>query len=184
MDHKANFNRAINTIKENRILIYSSFFGMIAAGIVGYAFPEIFDNYTSTIIDTIISEILDKNGFEMISFIVLNNLKSALMMFLLGIVFLPVIGIILNGYLIGSTIRNVSAEFGISTWFMLLPHGIFEIPAICIALGLGLRIGMEWFRGKEFKKRYLEGIGVFFYVVVPLLIIAGIIEGSLIFILQ
>ena len=69
----------------------------------------------------------------------------------------------------------------------LLPHGIFELPAIFIALGIGLKLGTFPFQKEPEKslKRFLgNSIRVFLLIVLPLLLIAGIIEGLLIFLLN
>ncbi|HJX50295.1 MAG TPA: stage II sporulation protein M, partial [Candidatus Nanoarchaeia archaeon] len=69
----------------------------------------------------------------------------------------------------------------------LLPHGIFEFPAIILALATGIRLGLFWFsdnKKKEFVKRVEGSLRVFLFVILPLLIIAAIIEGFLIFALE
>jgi len=57
------------------------------------------------------------------------------------------------------------------------------LPALFISLGLGLRIGTFIFEKDKIKtlKIYLiKSIKVFFFVIIPLLVIAAVIEGSLI----
>jgi stage II sporulation protein M len=69
----------------------------------------------------------------------------------------------------------------------LLPHGIFELPAIILALAFGLRTGMFIFSKKpelEFRYRIKNALRVFVFVIVPLLVIAAIIETSLIFLIK
>ncbi|MEI6731787.1 MAG: stage II sporulation protein M, partial [archaeon] len=71
-----------------------------------------------------------------------------------------------------------------SSFWKIVPHGIFELPAIFVSLGLGIKLGAFVFgpeRKKEFVRRALASLKVFVYVVLPLLIIAAIIEGMLIF---
>ena len=63
---------------------------------------------------------------------------------------------------------------GIFILWRLLPHGIFEIPAILISTSLGIRLGTDF---KNFKKNLKSAIRVFLLIIVPLLVIAGIIEG-------
>ena len=61
------------------------------------------------------------------------------------------------------------------------------MPAVFISLGLGLKLGMFIFSkkpGLELRKRFFESLNVFLFIVVPLLIIAAIIEGILIFIFK
>ena len=80
--------------------------------------------------------------------------------------------------------KAVSLE-GILTLWKLFPHGIFEIPAVIISLGLGLRLGITlMFKTKKFKKESFSSLLVFLLVVTPLLIIAAIIEGFLVFFIK
>ena len=69
----------------------------------------------------------------------------------------------------------------------IFPHGIFELPAVFISLGLGLKLGTFIFQRnklKAFAEFFWNSLRVFLFIVLPLLIIAAIIEGSLIFLLE
>ena len=62
----------------------------------------------------------------------------------------------------------------------LIPHGMFEMPAVFISWGLGLWRGAWLFRKRRevtFRQRAVRAYGVFFSIVVPLLAIAAILEG-------
>lgn len=144
-------------------------------------------------IDKFLKELIDNteglNTFQLIAFIFFNNLRSALYGMLLGIFFgiYPLINSIINGSVIGYVFNKVYGITGISEFWRILPHGIFELPAIFISLGLGTRIGMFWF-SKNMKKDFVfiarNALKAFFLIVVPLLVIAAIIEGILIGILE
>ncbi|MEW6213944.1 MAG: stage II sporulation protein M [Nitrospirota bacterium] len=57
----------------------------------------------------------------------------------------------------------------------LIPHGIFELPAIFVAWGLGIWRGVWMFRkdkDQTFKERANKAYRVFFAFILPLLIIA------------
>ncbi len=63
---------------------------------------------------------------------------------------------------------------------MLVPHGMFEWPAMLIAWGVGLWRG-EGYRfnavlGTYFQ-RWKRSNQVFFLIVLPLLLVAAIVEG-------
>jgi len=120
-------------------------------------------------------------------FIFQNNVSSAFIAMVFGVFLglMPVINALVNGAILGYVLALASAEAGYGVIFNLLPHGIFELPAIFISLGLGARWGMFVFSGKgnrkkEFSKRFYGSMKVFFTIVLPLLIIAAIIEGILI----
>jgi stage II sporulation protein M len=155
-----------------------------AAGIISFFFPENF-TFLNEILEQLVEDIKGKNTGEMIWYIFQNNVLVSFFAVVLGIgigIF-PVINAIINGTVLGYVLALSVALDGASSVLYLLPHGIFELPAIFIALGLGLRLGMFIFakdKGKEFKMRFYGSMKVFFMIIVPLLIIAAIIEGILI----
>jgi uncharacterized membrane protein SpoIIM required for sporulation len=60
---------------------------------------------------------------------------------------------------------------------------VFELPAVFISLALGVKLGMFIFsreKGKEFMRRARNSMIIFVCIVIPLLIIAAVIEGLLI----
>jgi stage II sporulation protein M len=126
---------------------------------------------------------------ELTSFIFRNNLQSSFFGMIFGVVFgiFPIITIIANGYLLGYVASvAVNAEGILSLW-RILPHGIFELPAIFISLGLGLKLGTFIFQKekiKSLKKNLIKSVKTFILIIIPLLIVAAIIESALIFIFQ
>jgi len=88
----------------------------------------------------------------------------------------------LNGYLLGFVAMLSAKSQGIFILWRILPHGIFELPAIFISLGIGLRLGTYAFQKKKvsFKNWIFSSLRVFILIVLPLLIVAAIIEGALI----
>lgn len=91
---------------------------------------------------------------------------------LLGI--LPFLALVVNGYVLGFVANQAIAIDGIFVLWRLLPHGIFEIPAILISTALGIRLGTDL---KNIKKNFISSIRIFLLIVIPLLVIAGLIEG-------
>jgi len=167
------------------------------------------------------------NAPELINFIFLNNLKSSLFAFLLGVAvcLFPIALLIINGYLLGFVLHQAIQAGGILVIWKLLPHGIFEIPAILISTGLGIYLGFNLIHEfvKQYEKRdnllfiaiisaaispillflilipisltnralkaklksnFLISFKTFIFIVIPLLIIAAIIEGTLIYFLR
>jgi len=65
----------------------------------------------------------------------------------------------------------------------LVPHGIFELPAIFISLGIGLKFGTFIFqknKSESFRRYLWNSLQLFVLIIMPLLIAAAIIEGALI----
>ena len=80
-------------------------------------------------------------------------------------------------------VSGFEVELGYFSLWKILPHGIFELPSIIISFALGIKLGMFVFAknpSKEFKKRFVLGLKTFVFVILPLLVIAAIIEGLLI----
>ena len=119
----------------------------------------------------------------MIFFILQNNVQSALFSLIAGI-FLgipPLLSAVTNGVVIGYVLSKTYEIGGLAIWWRLLPHGIFELPAVFIALGMGMKLGAALFKNKkEIKDKLYQSINVFLMIILPLLITAAIIEGLLI----
>jgi len=214
-------------IKESKNFIY-----LIIAVFFVFAFVGFFIPVPDAVAEQIlhfIQELLEKiqgmNQNELISFIFFNNLQSSFFVMVFG-VFLgifPVVGAILNGYLLGFVASMGVGEGGVSVLLRLLPHGIFELPAVFISLGMGLRLGswliiepikFYWKKNKwivivfvlfylptllitliydnkfkikmkksfhEFRESFPISLKTFVLIVIPLLILAAIIEGSFMF---
>jgi len=91
--------------------------------------------------------------------------------------FIPISMVIVNGYLIGFVVIPRLSEVG-----LLIPHGVFELPAFALACSYGIWLGLWPFnRGRieTVKLRLKQCISIYFCIVVPLLIIAATIEGAL-----
>jgi stage II sporulation protein M len=184
-----NYSLCWKFIKESRKFIYIIIAIFFVFAFIGFFVPV--PDYISSEIMKLLEELIKKtegmSTFELIRFIFSNNLLNSFIAMTLGIfvgVF-PVLFAIFNGYVLGFVaFLAVNAE-GPATLLRLFPHGIFELPAVFIALGLGLRTGLFFINSsskkiKNFKYYLYEIIRVLFFVIIPLLIIAAIIEGSLI----
>ncbi|WP_160647200.1 stage II sporulation protein M [Chengkuizengella marina] len=83
-----------------------------------------------------------------------NNVQASLVMVYSGAFFslLPIASLLMNGMLIGYVFKLVpqsGSDFSMMELFLrgILPHGIFEIPAILIASAYGIKLGvliMKW----------------------------------------
>ncbi|MBT3463662.1 hypothetical protein HN451_01640 [archaeon] len=220
-----NFLFAVKDLKKLKTYFWVSFWLFFGIALFGFLFPVFFVEDVLKIIEELIRQ-TDGLGFlGMIRFIMVNNIQSAFLGMALGIFLaIPPLGIIIsNGYILGLVARLTVDETSIFILWRLLPHGIFEIPAILIAVALGLRLGilfmheviksnnsdietigevfimlfsaLFWFISvfiylaitfshKNLKKKLWANVKnsfrIFILIVVPLLVIAGVIEGILI----
>ena len=166
-----NFKLAIKDIKKLKNYLIFSILVFFLFMVLGLIFPNFFEEQIRELIKTLIEKTQELSTLELISFIMANNIQVAFFGIIFGIIFgiLPTLGLI-----IVPDAGHSMLEEGIFILWRLLPHGIFEIPAILISTSLGIRLGTDF---KNFKKNLKSAIRVFLLIVVPLLVIAGIIEG-------
>ncbi len=125
------------------------------------------------------------NPLEVFGIIFLNNTIKSLISLISGFFFgiFPFFFVFINGYLLGIVAFTKGSEVGFFTILLaLLPHGVFEIPAVILASAYGMRLGVLFYR-KVFKK---EDVNIsnalkfflrrFLRIVVPILLIAAFIE--------
>lgn len=181
-----NYSLSWQFIKESRNYILFVLFLFLLFVIVALVYqpPEVV-KLMNELVEKILKETAGLNCWQLIIYILNNNLWNSFIMMLLGVFFgiFPFLTASANGYVLGFVAdKSVQLE-GAGVLWRLFPHGIFELPAVILALGLGINLGMFWFvrdKKKEFLRRLEQSLRVFLFVVLPLLIIAAIIEGVLI----
>jgi len=185
---KREYKKSWDYLKESKKFIWIVIGIFLVFALIGFFIPA--PEILSKQIFEFIKEILEKtegmSQSRLISFIFLNNIQSSFLGMVFGVFFgiFPLISAIANGYLLGFVANFVIQEDGIFSLWRIFPHGIFELPAVFISFALGLRIGASLFNRKKFRKfneNFISCLKVFVLIVIPLLIIAAIIEGTLIF---
>lgn len=134
------------------------------------------------------TEVFDDAGNLSVVGLLLNNVRACMAAIGLGIIpflFLPVIALVTNSAIIG-TLFGLSMELGLPIGTMIagiLPHGIFEIPALIMAISLGIYvckgITMRILKKREGSLREdLADAGRFLaLIILPLIITAAVIEA-------
>lgn len=173
-------------LKESKGYIYAISLVFLAGILAGFIFYGQF-SFLEEILKELMLKIRGLGLWETIGFILQNNAQSAFLGLFLGILLgiFPVINTISNGIILGYVMKGVFISGGISEFWKILPHGVFELPAIIISLALGLKLGMFVFskkRKEELLERLKNSFFIFIFIVLPLLIVAAIVEGILIFI--
>lgn len=175
------------------------FFG---GALVGYFQAPIVEAFVGNLMGQLkeLAEKIKENGggpLAMFWMIFSNNVLSALMMMALGtfLAIIPTIGLLANGVLLGFIISKYTA-IGVSPWLIfsagILPHGIFELPAILFAAGFGLRLGMLSLRSvvvliqphklERWKNDWYDTLKQFpvaVLTVIVLLFVAAIVESTI-----
>lgn len=159
---------------------------VVLSYIAGRLFPEI-----SAAILTYFNEVVADSGIvrDDGSFSALalfgNNLRAMVLSTLYGFIpflYLPALSMGVNAILLGMVASSVNGQ-----WLLLaagiLPHGIFELPALCLSLAAGLCLCQNinrYIRKNEkgiMKPLLLNILRVTGLVVIPLLVIAAIMES-------
>jgi len=183
-----NFKQSIRDLKLiKKYFIFSTVLFFIIT-LIGAFFPIFFKQQIIELLNQIIQQTQGLSSIELTRFIIANNIKSSFLALALG-VFLGLVplGIIfINAYVLGFVINKSILSQGPIILLKLFPHGIFELPAIFISISLGLRLGLFFFtyngnnKKQEFFRYIKQSIRIFILIIIPLLVIAGIIEGFLI----
>lgn len=159
---------------------------VVLSYIAGQLFPEI----PATIL-TYFNEVVADSGIvrDDGSFSALalfgNNLRAMVLSTLYGFIpflYLPALSMGVNAILLGMVASSVNGQ-----WLLLaagiLPHGIFELPALCLSLAAGLCLCQNinrYIRKNEkgiMKPLLLNILRVTGLVVIPLLVVAAIMES-------
>ena len=195
--HKKEFNlleeykQSWKYIKESKKFIYITigifFFFVLFAYFIPA--PKFLFDKIMVFIEELINQTKGMSQLDLIKFIISNNVKSTFIVIFSGIILgiFSIISAIANGYLLGFVALLSVKAGGVLTLWKILPHGIFEMPAVFISLGLGLKMGTFIFQKKKLKSfiHYLtNSLKVFLLIIIPLLIVAGIIEGTLMILIR
>ncbi len=180
------FGDSLNYIFEQKKFIYAVALAFGISSVAGFFYADVLDGIFADMIKDIISQTQDLDFIEMIWFIFSNNVTSSLFGIFLGIFFgiFPFFNALFNGTLLGYVYSKTSAIDGYGVIWRIFPHGVLELPAVFISLGLGVHLGAALFaRNAKFEivQCGRQSLRAFLAVVVPLLIAAAIIESAFIF---
>ncbi|MDF9747265.1 stage II sporulation protein M [Natrinema salsiterrestre] len=128
----------------------------------------------------------EMGGLELARFLLVNNTQA----FLLSIAGALTLGVltawamVFNGIIVGNVAAIVTDNVGFDYILVgLLPHGVFELPALFIAAGVGFRLLYRFgeriygTRDAIITKRYLYRTGLLVLVGWLLLVVAAFVEA-------
>ncbi len=124
--------------------------GMVLAGLLGFGISLIRPDMAMAVIQNFIDQIADSGviddaGQISVFALLMNNWRAMLISALYGLVpflFLPLVSLLTNGLMVGVMFGIYQAN-GMSLLTLLaglLPHGIFELPALIFSVACGLRL--------------------------------------------
>ncbi len=137
---------------DNKVYFLAAGLLLLGGAVVGFFQADMVETLAKQMmaqIQEIVQRIKDNGGSAAATFwaIFTNNVISSLMMMALGLffAFFPVVGLLSNGVLLGFIMAKISAA-GINPFLLfavgILPHGIFELPAVVFAAAVGIRLGI------------------------------------------
>ena len=184
VDEKRDINLWVDSrhsIYEARYCILIATILYCGAGLVSWSCPEHF-SFFNEVLKNLADKFLGKSAISFISSVFIHNLIASYLTMCVVVLFgfLPATIAVLNGFILGFVIASAPGVSTLKMFSLLVPHGIFEWPAMMIAWGIGIWRGFGYRFLKThstYKERWLEANKVFITVVLPLLFIAAIIEG-------
>jgi stage II sporulation protein M len=172
-----NFNLAFNDIKNIKYFILFATLLFLFSAVFGYLFPKLFEEQVLKLIKEIIMKTQELGTIELITYIMYNNIQTAFLGMIMGIFFaiVPIATLAVNGYVLGFVANKSIAIEGVTVLWKLVPHGIFEIPAIMISIALGIRLGIFPFYVKDKLKAILSVIimiasFIFFFSIIVMIL--------------
>jgi stage II sporulation protein M len=88
----------------------------------------------------------------------------------------PAVYLCLNGLFVGAFMGNIESADQLATVGLLVPHGVFELPALFLAAGLGMWLGTRARRKPGLTKALAGAHAVFLAVILPLAALAAMVE--------
>ena len=168
------------------------FFAGVVIYLLGLLFPSVTEGLVYQFQQMILDKgVLDSMGNMSAVGLFINNWSAALLSILYGFLpflFLPLFPLLLNGGMLGvlAAWYELAGE-SMGLFLMgILPHGIFELPAICMAYALGLKLCLLLCRKLLRRKtkcsvaEYLaDALRCALLQILPLLLLAAVTEAYL-----
>lgn len=164
--------------------IYAVCFLFLLSACIGFLTPYHHQQKIVKTLQICFSPLQTSTQFQTFIKIFLNNYLSTLLSLLIGLAFGlgPVLFLLINGFamgnLVGFALTRVSAY---KIVLAILPHGIFEVPAILLAASYGLWWGVKNYRKLRYRISFRETFHLplkrYLHIVVPLLVVGAFVEA-------
>lgn len=163
--------------------VYVVSFLFLLSSFVGVLTPYHYQQEIAKTLLTYFSPLKSSTQLQVFIKIFLNNYISTLLTLLIGLFFGigPIIFLFINGFFLGNLIAFASTKVSIfKIGLAIVPHGIFEVPAVIIASSYGLWWGVKNYRKLRYKDSFKDNFTLpmkrYINVVVPLLLIGAFVE--------
>ena len=167
--------------------------GMVIAGLLGFGLSMIQPETAMMMINNFMEQIaqsgvIDEEGQMSVFALLMNNWRAMLVSALYGLIpflFLPMVSLLVNGLLVGVLFGIYQAN-GLSLLALLaglVPHGVFELPALVFSIACGVRLCRNMgllVTGNPQKTPFAELaedlLRVLVFVIAPLTVAAAFVE--------
>ena len=167
-----------------RPYLYIVSFLFLLSSFLGYLTPYHYQDKIAKALLRHFSPLETHTQLQLFFKIFLNNYLSTLLTLLIGLVFGlgPVLFLLINGFAMGNLVSFASTKVSLyKIALAIVPHGIFEVPAILIASSYGLWWGVKNYRRFRFEDSFREQFALpmkrYLDIVVPLLLIGAFVEA-------
>ncbi len=164
-----------------KIFLFGILFGGLFA-LTSLKTPTAFFDFINPVFDDVTKQI-GKEPELITTFLAIfkRNLTATSLMVFTGLIhrIIPRFFVLTNGFLIGVVVFALSLYGQASLLWMIIPHGVFELPALFLAAAVGIALTTKA-DGKGISARYqalLKQRKVLLYII-GLLVIAGAIEAG------
>lgn len=168
-----------------KYIIFSSCFFAFST-LTGYFFAHSNPVWAQESMNKIIEEfhsLIHPNSFIQFLIIFSHNAFASFLVIALFFTFgtAALFSIFSNGMMLGLVLNIYIKSAGLfSVIALLLPHGIIELPTFFFSSALGLWIGFKFAKSLSprytFKESFVVAIKLYFFLIIPLLFVAAIIE--------
>jgi stage II sporulation protein M len=183
-ERRAYLNRLYPYLKTS-LAIFGS--GIVIGLMSVMHFPELAGHFESSVVG-FVKIFRGFSRFELAGAIFLNNALKTLVGIILGSLFgiIPVVFLLANGIALGVVFSLSAQSRGL--WLSvlsILPHGILELPAVFLGTSIGLMVGSHvvkrlFGRAQTTPRGELvQGLRFFCTVILPLLLMAALVEAFL-----
>ena len=161
--------KSLRYLKESETQIWI-IVGIFALSILfGIINANVLEKIINPLLKEIVEQTKDLTGLSLIIFIFTNNVLTSLYSLVLGVFLgiLPIFTALINGIILGYVINKTTTTISILEIWRLFPHGIFELPAVFISLGLGLKLGYTTLKNylKNKKNIGMQVLGILSLVI-------------------
>lgn len=178
---KTLFSDVMETVTAARYCILIVCILFCFAIFVGWRYPDHFP-FLEDQTRALAEQFVGKEGFAFFFKLLTRNLIVLYLTMCLFSAFgiVPVTVALFNGLILGWVIIKATGALDSGIAVLLVPHGIFEVPAMMIGWGIGIWRGLGYrlsTNHASYAERLKKANKVFLTVVFPLLFIASMIEG-------